>query len=77
MLKKIFNIFIFIIVFFCGSINVYALTGRVNVNDSLTLRDAPSVSGAVITGFYNNTELIILDVNAGSDSGCSKWYKVE
>lgn len=77
MLKRFLNIFIFVIVFFYGSINAYALTGRVNVNDSLTLRDAPSINGTVITGFYNNTELVILDVNAGSDSGCSKWYKVE
>ena len=77
MLKRFLNIFIFVIVFFYGSINAYALTGRVNVNDSLTLRDAPSINGTVITGFYNNTELVILDVNAGSDSGCSKWYRVE
>ena len=56
--------------------NVQALTGIVNVNDSLTLRDAPTTSGAYKTSFYNNTELTILDTNAGSGNGCTKWYKV-
>ena len=52
-------------------------TGIVNVNDSLTLRDKPSTSGNVITKFYNNTELNIIDTNSGSGNGClNNWYKV-
>lgn len=77
MLKKLFNILFVIIIFFMGSSNVLALTGVVNVNDSLTLRDAPSTSGKKITSFYNNTEVTILDINAGSSSGCNNWYKVQ
>ena len=42
-------------IFFVGIVNVQALTGVVNVNDSLTLRDKPSTSGRYITSFYNNT----------------------
>ncbi len=53
-------------------------TGIVNVNDSLTLRDKPSTSGNVITKFYNNTELNIIDTNSGSGNGClNNWYKVK
>ena len=77
MLKKLLIILFVLIIFFIGSNNVLALTGVVNVNDSLTLRDAPSTSGKKITSFYNNTEVIILDKNAGSGSGCSNWYKVQ
>ena len=77
MLKKLFNILFILIIFFYGSNNVLALTGVVNVNDSLTLRDAPSTSGNRITSFYNNTELTIIDANAGSGNGCSNWYKVQ
>ena len=45
MLKKLKYAFCFVIFMFllCG--NVFALTGTVNVNDSLTLRDAPGVNG--------------------------------
>ena len=75
MKKSLKYIFLYIICFI-GIVDVQALTGIVNVNDSLTLRNAPSIAGAKITGFYNNTELTILDTNAGSGNGCSKWYKV-
>lgn len=71
-------IFIPMICFFINFITVNAQTGIVNVNDSLTLRNAPTTSGAYITSFYNNTELTILDTNAGSGNGCSgNWYKVK
>ena len=76
-MSKLFKILFVYIVFFVGVVNVQALTGIVNVNDSLTLRDAPSTSGAYKTSFYNNTELTILDTNAGSGNGCpNNWYKV-
>ena len=77
MLKKLKNILLILIVLFLGITNVKALTGTVNVNDSLTLRDAPSTSGNKITRFYNGTELTILDTNAGSNSACKNWYKVQ
>lgn len=78
MLKKFKYILLIIIIMFIGVSNTYALTGKVNVNDSLTLRDAPSTSGNKLTSFYNGTELTILDTNAGSGSGCSgNWYKVQ
>ena len=71
------KIMVFIAFMFLYVTNVYALTGVVNVNDSLTLRDKPTTSGNYITSFYNNTELTILDTNAGSGNGCGdKWYKV-
>ena len=76
-MKKTLKILLFYFVFMGGVINVQALTGIVNVNDSLTLRNAPSTSGTRLTSFYNNTELTILDANAGSGNGCSgNWYKV-
>ena len=56
---------------------VYALTGIVNVNDSLTLRSQPTTSSSVITRFYNATELTILNTNSGTGNGCGgNWYKV-
>ena len=75
-MKKLSKIMFIYIAFFIFTNNVQALTGIVNVNDSLTLRNAPSTNGTRITSFYNNTELTILDTNAGSGNGCSKWYKV-
>ena len=58
--------------------DTFALTGTVNVNDSLTLRDAPTVSGNMITKFYNATELTILNANLNSGNGCSgNWYQVQ
>ena len=76
MIKKSKYIYFSLLCFFCFISNAFALTGTVNVNDSLTLRSTPSTSGTKITHFYNNTELEILDLNAGSGNGCSKWYKV-
>ena len=76
MMKKILRLVLVYIIFFVGIMNARALTGIVNVNDSLTLRDKPSTSGNKITGFYNNTQLTLLDINAGSGNGCNKWYKV-
>ena len=77
MLKKINRLLLILIIIFISSSNVKALTGVVNVNDSLTLRKEPSTSGEKITSFYNGTEVTMLDTNAGSGSGCSNWYKVE
>lgn len=77
MLKKLNALLLIIIIIFIGSSNVKALTGVVNVNDSLTLRKEPSTSGEKITSFYNGTEVTVLNTNAGSGSGCSNWYKVE
>lgn len=76
MLKKL-KYLLFVILLFSGMSDVFALTGVVNVNDSLTLRDAPSTSGNKLTSFYNNTEVTVIDTNAGSGNGCSKWYKVQ
>ena len=76
-MKKTFQLMIIFSIYFILIPNVQALTGIVNVNDSLTLRNAPSTGGTRITSFYNNTELTILDTNAGSGNGCSgNWYKV-
>lgn len=77
MVKKIKKYLLFIVLFLFSP-NVFALTGTVNVNDSLTLRDAPSTSGKMITKFYNATELTILNTNAGTGNGCSgAWYQVQ
>ncbi len=68
---------IIFLLFFGMAKNVQALTGIVNVNDSLSLRDQPTTSGSLLTRFYNATELTILDQNAGSGNGCAgPWYKV-
>ncbi|MBQ6495390.1 MAG: SH3 domain-containing protein [Bacilli bacterium] len=77
-MKKNYKLLIlFIALLFIFSLDVQALTGIVNVNDSLTLRDRPTTSGSYITSFYNNTELNILDTNAGTGNGCdNNWYKV-
>ena len=62
---------------FCFIPNTNALTGTVNVNDSLTLREQPTTNSTMITKFYNATELTILNTNAGSGNGCSgNWYEV-
>ena len=76
-MKKIgFVIFSFMILVLYSS-NVYALTGTVNVNDSLTLRNSPSTGGSIVTSFYNGTILNILNTNAGTGNGCSdNWYQV-
>lgn len=72
------NILLIVMLLFLGITDVFALTGIVNVNDSLTLRDAPMTSGNKITSFYNGTELMIMDINAGSGNGCDgSWYKVQ
>ena len=77
MKKKYINILLFIFVFFCFIYKVEALTGTVNVNDSLNMRNSPSSSGSFITGLYNNTVVNILDVNAGTGNGCDdSWYKI-
>lgn len=71
------NLFLIILLFIFLP-NVQALTGTVNVNDSLTLRDAPTTGSQMLTKFYNATTLTILDTNAGSGNGCSgNWYKVQ
>ena len=75
-MKKTFQLMIIFSIYFILIPNVQALTGIVNVNDSLTLRNAPSTGGTRITSFYNNTELTILDTNAGHGNGCNNWYKV-
>lgn len=78
MLKKINYLIFSTTLMFLSILNVQALTGTVNVNNSLTLRNAPTTSGTVITKFYNGTVLTILDTNTGSGNGCSgNWYKVE
>lgn len=78
MLKKIKNILLIVMLLFFSIPDVLALTGTVNVNDSLTLRDAPTTNGNKLTSFYNGTELTILDTDAGNGNGCdSNWYKVE
>lgn len=70
-------IIVFCLVLFFAILDVQALTGVVNVNDSLTLRDAPTTNGGIVTRFYNATELDILNTNAGSGNGCSgNWYQV-
>lgn len=75
--KNFIKYLFLVMMLFLSCPNVFALTGTVNVNDSLTLRDAPSTSGKMITKFYNATELTILDTNAGKGNGCSgSWYKV-
>lgn len=78
MRKKYFKyLFLFIFAFLGFHKEVQALTGIVNVNDSLTLRDGPTTTGGIITKFYNATELTILNTNAGNGNGCSgNWYKV-
>ena len=63
--------------FFSFYHGVFALTGIVNVNDSLTLRSAPTTGGDVVTRFYNNTQLTILNQSAGAGNGCSgQWFQV-
>ena len=76
MREKLYKLIFMIIIFFFLIPNSKALTGVVNVNDSLTLRSTPSTSGTMITKFYNATVLNILSTNAGSGNGCNNWYKV-
>lgn len=77
MTKKIKKFLLLIIMLFIYIPNVSALTGIVNVNDSLTLRKSPTTSGEYITSFYNGTNLTILNTNAGSGNGCpNNWYQV-
>ena len=77
MIKR-FNLYLlFIVITFTSCMwSVQALTGTVNVNDSLTLRDAPTTSGNMLTKFYNGTVLEIINTNAGSDGVCNSWYEV-
>ena len=70
-MKRLRRILLLIIMLFWGMNDVLALTGIVNVNDSLTLRSTPSTSGTMLTKFYNGTILTILDTAAGSGNGCS------
>lgn len=78
MTRKVNRLLLSIMLLFICIPNVSALTGTVNVNDSLTLRDAPTTSGNKITSFYNATELNILNTNAGTGNGCSgNWYQVQ
>ena len=44
-------------------------------NDPLNVRDG--VGGKLLTALSCNTEVKVLDQNAGSNSSCSKWYKIE
>lgn len=76
---KFFRWLIVVILIFCSfATSTYALTGIVNVNDSLSLRSSASSSSALKTSFYNGTELEILSTNAGSGNGCDdNWYKVK
>lgn len=79
MLKNMKKYLIFaILTFISFNSNVNALTGVVNVNDSLTLRDAPSTAGGYLTSFSNGTTLEVLNTNAGVGNGCdSAWYQVQ
>lgn len=77
MLKRLTKVLLVIVLLFIYIPDVLALTGTVNVNDSLTLRKSPSVSGEYIDSFANDTVLTILDTNAGTDSNCNSWYKVQ
>lgn len=76
-MNKKYIIFILIIFLsFIYPVNA-STTGIVNVNDSLTLRNAPTTSGSYITSLYPNTEVTILSTTAGSGNGCSdNWYKI-
>lgn len=78
-MKKKSSIFIIFLVTFIFSYNANASSiGIVNVNDSLTLRSEPTTNSSIITKFYNNTTLEILDTNAGKGNGCDdNWYKVK
>ena len=77
-MKKINKISLLLVSLAITTPTVNALTGIVNVNDSLTLRSAPTTGSSVVTSFYNNTELEILDTNAGSGNGCpNNWYRVK
>jgi len=76
--KNITKMLMVIVMFFVFNIDAYALTGIVNVNDSLSLRSSATTSASLLTKFYNGTRLEILSTNAGSGNGCSdKWYKVK
>lgn len=79
MITNLKKYFLFIILLFLSfNTKVNALTGVVNVNDSLTLRDAPTTAGGYLTSFYNGTTLEILNTNAGSGNGCDgTWYQVQ
>ena len=79
MLRKLNKYLLFaVLIFITFNTNVNALTGIVNVNDSLTLRDAPTTAGGYLTSFYNGTTLEVLNTNVGSGNGCDgAWYQVQ
>ena len=64
-----------ILIFITFSANVNALTGIVNVNDSLTLRDAPTTAGGYLTSFYNGTTLEAIQKKYCPESSCSTWVR--
>lgn len=75
-MKKFRFIFVILFTLFIFNAKVQALTGTVNVNDALYLRESQSSSSNIITSFSNGTVLTILDTNGSSCSDGGKWYKV-
>lgn len=78
MIKKFRYVLLVLLLFLVYAPSVSALTGTVNVNDSLSLRSSPTTNASLVTKFYNGTVLTVLNTNAGSGNGCgSNWYQVK
>lgn len=66
---------LFFLVMFIGFNRVLgATTGTVFVDDYLNVRR--TIDGEVVSKFYNNDKVTVLDAIAGSTNSCSSWYKV-
>lgn len=74
-MKKMYYSLCILILLSCLKCNVYAsTTGTVVVDDYLNVRDA--IGGKSIAKLNNGNVVTITDLNAGSNSSCKAWYKV-
>ena len=73
--KKISYLLIIIIAMFTSiNVTLATTTGTVTVDDYLNVRN--SINGSSVAKLTNGTEVTITDLNAGSNSICNTWYKV-
>ena len=51
-------------------------TGRVNVDDSLNVRDSASTSGRIVAKLKNNDRVVILETVETQDRANPRWYRI-
>ena len=76
-MKKI-SYFVFIFISFCFfTFNVSASKVVIITGDSVRFRDKATTNSNILGEFNRNTELTLINDNAGTGNGCdSKWYQV-